>query len=599
MDSSPSIPLTIKTPQELRELKKTELQSVCDSIRKFIIESVAYEGKGHLGASLGVVELTVAIHYTFNTPWDLLVWDVGHQAYAHKIITERKHLFKSNRKLNGISGFPCREESIYDNFGTGHSSTSISAILGMAVASKLSKKNKQHICVIGDASISSGMALEALNHASATQANILVILNDNAIGIDPNIGGIHQYFQEIKNSEYQTDNHSKLTDIFRFKHLGVVDGHDLNELIHALEISKQEKGLKFLHVKTVKGKGLLEAEKKQTIYHAPGKFDPQTGKQIISPQKNTKYQDIFGKTLEELAYCNDKIIAITPAMPTGSGLNNFMKKFPERCFDTGIAEQHAVTFAGGMAIQDYIPYVVIYSTFLQRAYDQIIHDIALQNLAVVFCIDRAGIVGEDGATHHGIFDISYLNCIPNLHIFAPKDGIELRQLLFFTSKGLDYPVSIRYPRGYSNIEKWQINFNPKYTPYKIQKLRKGQKTAIISTGDTRNIIDNTIKILKEKNTNKLPSWYHITCIKPLDQENIRKILENYQYIITIEEGSKIGGFGSRILQITNTLELENNPKIRIVGIEDIFLKHGKTEELLEQTQLNSNYLSELILNFSI
>ena len=420
----------ISTLADLRSLNKEELVGLAADLRRFIIDIVATK-EGHLGASLGVVELTIALHYVFNTPEDLLVWDVGHQAYGHKILTDRKEQFHTNRQLGGLSGFPKRSESPYDAFGVGHSSTSISATLGMAIASALKgDRSKHHIAVIGDASIASGMAFEALNHAGVSKANILIVLNDNAIGIDPSVGALKNYLTNIKTNK-RVRKHN-IIEALNFDYSGPIDGHDIDQLITELERLKQIEGPKFLHVITTKGKGLKKAEQDQVKYHAPGKFDATTG-ELLPKSKNavsSKYQDVFGHTLVELAKKNEKIIGITPAMPTGSSLKYMLDELPDRAFDVGIAEQHAVTLAAGMATQGMLAFCTIYSTFLQRAYDQIIHDVALQKLPVIFCLDRAGLVGRDGATHHGVFDLAYLRCIPNMVIFAPINEVDLRNIMY-------------------------------------------------------------------------------------------------------------------------------------------------------------------------
>jgi len=448
----------ISNPSDLRKLSPEQLPQLAKELRDFIIDIVATK-EGHLGASLGVVELTIALHYLFDTPNDLLVWDVGHQAYGHKILTGRKEVFHTNRQFGGIAGFPSREESVFDAFGVGHSSTSISAALGMAIASRIKKDfNKQHIAVIGDASIASGMAFEALNHAGVSKANLLIILNDNAIGIDPAVGAVKEYLTKVKQDK-KLAAQNNIIKALNFEYSGPIDGHNLPKLLAELKRLQSVSGPKFLHVITTKGKGLKKAEEDQVTYHAPGKFDKISGKRL---QKNkseyTKYQDVFGKTLVTLAEKNKKIVGITPAMLTGSSLKFLMEKFPERTFDVGIAEQHAVTFSAGLATQGLIPFCTIYSTFLQRAYDQVIHDVALQNLPVIFCIDRAGLVGNDGATHHGVFDIAYLRCIPNLIICVPRNEIELRNILFTAQKDLQQPIAIRYPRGYGNLKDWELPF---------------------------------------------------------------------------------------------------------------------------------------------
>ena len=449
---------TITFPSDLRKLSEQELPQLTQELRDFIINAVATK-EGHLGASLGVAELTVALHYVFNTPNDLLVWDVGHQAYGHKILTGRRAQFHTNRQLDGISGFPKRNESEYDTFGVGHSSTAISAALGMAIASQLTgDAERQHIAVVGDASIASGMAFEALNHAGVTDTNLLVILNDNAIGIDPSVGDLKKYLTQVNlDRAPKTDN---IFEALNFNYSGPIDGHDLSILITELRRLKEVNGPKLLHVITKKGKGLRQAEENQVTYHAPGKFNAKTGDLLPKSETITppKFQDVFGKTLVELASKNTKIIGITPAMPTGSSLKFMMDAFPERAFDVGIAEQHAVTFAAGLATQGMVVYCNIYSTFLQRAYDQLIHDVCLQNLPVIFCLDRAGLVGEDGATHHGIFDLAHLRAIPNLMICAPRNEIELRNMLFTAQLGLNGPMAIRYPRGRGSIIDWELPF---------------------------------------------------------------------------------------------------------------------------------------------
>ena len=444
----------IDSPTDLRQLKTSELPQLAQELREFIIDIVATK-EGHLGASLGVVELTIALHYVFNTPNDKLIWDVGHQAYGHKILTGRKAIFSTNRQLGGISGFPKMSESEYDDFGTGHSSTSISAILGMAIAAQLKGEyDKQHIAVIGDASIASGMAFEGLNHMGVTDANVLVILNDNAIGIDPSVGALKKYLTNVKKGKAKDEN---IFECLNFDYTGPIDGHDIDQLLSELERLKSVSGPKLLHVITTKGKGLKQAEENQVTYHSPGRFDKRTGDLVQKSPENlaSKYQDVFGHTLIELAKKNKKIVGITPAMPTGSSLKFMMEEMPDRAFDVGIAEQHAVTMAAGMAAEGLVPFCNIYATFLQRAYDQVIHDVALQNLPVIFCLDRAGLVGQDGATHHGVFDIAYLRCIPNMIIFSPMNEIELRNSMYTAQMGLNLPIAIRNPRGRGVLHDWR------------------------------------------------------------------------------------------------------------------------------------------------
>lgn len=582
----------INNPTDLRKLPENQLPQLAKELRDFIIDIVSKK-EGHLGASLGVVELTIALHYVFNTPEDLLVWDVGHQAYGHKILTERRDVFHTNRERNGISGFPKRSESVYDTFGVGHSSTSISAALGMALASQLKGEiNKQHIAVIGDASIASGMAFEGLNHAGVTDANLLVILNDNAIGIDPSIGALKDYLTAVKEGKNPKQNN--IIKSLNFDYSGPIDGHDLPKLISELERLKSVKGPKFLHVITTKGKGLQLAEEDQVKYHAPGKFDAETGK--IHPKDEShlppKFQDVFGLTLVELAKQNGKIIGITPAMPTGSSMKYMMEAFPKRAIDVGIAEQHAVTLSAGMATQGMVVFCNIYSTFLQRAYDQVIHDVALQNLPVVFCLDRAGLVGEDGATHHGVFDIAYLNCIPNLIIAAPKDEIELRNIMFTASVGLNHPIAIRYPRGRGENVNWKQPFE-KIEIGKIKALQKGSKIAILSTGTIGN---NVTKAINEVENPEMFSHYHIPFIKPLDNIAIQEILNSHCQIITIEDGVITGGFGEQICSIV-AKENKNVPILNL-GIPDSFIEHGTIFELQQLCKIDVNHLIQLFNTYS-
>ncbi len=569
----------INLPKDLRQLKAEELPQLAQELREFIINIVATK-EGHLGASLGVVELTIALHYVFNTPQDVLIWDVGHQAYGHKILTGRKDIFDTNRQLNGISGFPNRSESKYDAFGVGHSSTSISAALGMAISSLLKGEDKHHIAVIGDASIASGMAFEGLNHAGVTDANLLVILNDNAIGIDPSVGALKQYLTNVKKGTQKQDN---IFEALNFDYSGPIDGHDLPLLISELERLKTVKGPKFLHIITTKGKGLKQAEIDQVKYHAPGKFNAETGELFAKSALKLppKYQDVFGETIVELALNNENIIGITPAMPTGSSLKYMMETIPDRAFDVGIAEQHAVTLAAGMATQGLIPFCNIYSTFLQRAYDQVIHDVALQNLPVIFCIDRAGFVGEDGATHHGVFDIAYLNCIPNFVIFAPKDAIALRNIMYTAQLGIDFPIAIRYPRGRGHLLDWKKPFEV-IEIGKGKCLKEGNRIAILTIGTTAKTIDDVISSLEQKST---IGHYDMMFVKPLDEGLLHHIFKKYEAIITIEDGTIVGGFGSSILAFANSNNYKQN--IVILGIEDQFIEHGNVDQLKQLQKLDA------------
>lgn len=579
---------TIQFPADLKSKSIEELIQLASEIRSFIIDVVSVHG-GHLGASLGVVELTIALHYVFDTPIDKLVWDVGHQAYVHKILTGRKADFATNRKKGGLSGFPNRAESVYDAFGVGHSSTAISAALGMAIAHKLEGKDTvNHIAVIGDASIASGMAFEALNHAGVTNAKLLVVLNDNAIGIDPSVGALKTYLMQVK--EGRNPKQNNMIKSLNINYTGPVNGHDIAELIKELQRLKSIDGPQFLHVVTTKGKGLKQAEENQVLYHAPGKFDKVTGDLLPGTNnKQVKYQDVFGWTMLEMARTNNKLFAITPAMPTGSSLRYMMDEFPERAIDVGIAEQHAVTLAAGIALEGYLVYCTIYSTFLQRAYDQLIHDVALQNIPVVFCIDRAGLVGEDGATHQGVFDIAYLNAVPNITILAPRSAVELRNVLYSLQFNRSQPVAVRYPRGYSDEENWQQAFQ-NIDFQQIETVRKGNKIAVFSTGT---IVNNVLAALGDQED---VSVYHFLQIKPLDQSEIKKILASYHTLLTIEEGVVNGGFGSSI----NRLVLEEELPIRVInlGVPDHFIEHATVNEQWQQCGLDVKSLQQLFKKLS-
>jgi len=578
---------TIQYPSDLRKLTPEQLPRLAAELREFIIDVVSVK-EGHLGASLGVIELTIALHYVFDTPNDLLVWDVGHQAYGHKILTGRKYNFDTNRQLNGISGFPKRSESGYDTFGTGHSSTSISAALGMAIASQVKGyADKNHIAVIGDASIASGMAFEGLNHAGVTNANLLVVLNDNAIGIDPSVGALKHYLTQVKEGKNPRQNN--MIKSLNFDYTGPIDGHDFKALIKELQRLKNTKGPKFLHIITTKGKGLKQAEENQVKYHAPGKFDKLTGEVLAIADDNLppKYQDVFGLTLVELAEQNPNIIGITPAMPSGSSMKFMMEVFPERAIDVGIAEQHAVTLAAGMATQGMVVFCNIYSTFLQRAYDQAIHDVALQNLPVIFCLDRAGLVGEDGATHHGVFDIAFLNCIPNLIIFAPLNEGELRNILYTSQLGLQHPIAIRYPRGRGENLNWLQPFKA-IEIGKACQLQKGDSVAVLSTGTIGN---NVIKALTEIENNAAFSHYHFGFIKPLDEVALHDIFKTHQNIITIEDGAITGGFGSSILTFAARHGYTLN--IKTLGVPDVFIEHGTVNQLQHYCGIDVKTLKDI------
>jgi 1-deoxy-D-xylulose-5-phosphate synthase len=605
----------INSPSDLRKLPETQLKAFCEELRQTIIDQVSVNG-GHFGASLGVVELTTALHYVFNTPTDQLVWDVGHQAYGHKILTGRKDVFHTNRIYKGISGFPKRSESEYDTFGVGHSSTSISAALGMAVASQYKgDTNRQHIAVIGDGAMTAGMAFEAMNHAGVSGANLLVILNDNCMSIDPNVGALKEYLTDITTSHTYNKvredvwkllglvskfgpnaqeivkkvekslkgallKQSNLFEALNFRYFGPVDGHDVDHLVKVLSDLKDIPGPKILHCLTVKGKGYALAEQDQTKWHAPGLFDKITGeikKSTSTTPQPPKYQDVFGHTLLELAQANDKIMGVTPAMPSGSSLNIMMKAMPDRAFDVGIAEQHAVTFSAGLATQGLIPFCNIYSSFMQRAYDQVLHDVALQNLNVVFCLDRAGLAGADGPTHHGAYDIAYMRCIPKMTIAAPMNEQELRNLMFTASQDNMGAFTIRYPRGNGVMVDWK-------TPLEIlpvgvgRKIKDGEKVAILTLGHPGNFAVEACEQLAKENI--FPAHYDLRFAKPLDEKMLREVFENYTHIITVEDGCIQGGVGSAVLEFMADHQL--NAIVKRLGIPDQYIEHGEQPELWKE-----------------
>ncbi|GIZ09130.1 1-deoxy-D-xylulose-5-phosphate synthase [Flavobacterium sp. UMI-01] len=586
----------IQNPTDLRLLSESQLPQLAQELRDFIIGVVAVK-EGHLGASLGVVELTVALHYVFNTPDDVLIWDVGHQAYGHKILTERRERFETNRQFGGISGFPKRSESVYDAFGVGHSSTSISAALGMAIASNLKGEfEKQHIAVIGDASIASGMAFEGLNHAGVTDANLLVILNDNAIGIDPSVGALKQYLTAVKTGKNPRQNN--IIKSLNFDYSGPIDGNDIFAVVKELKRLQKIKGPKFLHIITTKGKGLKQAEEDQVKYHAPGKFDALSGEIHLKSEENLppKYQDVFGLTVLDLAQKNEKIIGITPAMPSGSSLKFMMEALPERAFDVGIAEQHAVTLAAGMATQGMVVYCNIYSTFLQRAYDQLIHDVALQNLPVIFCLDRAGLVGEDGATHHGVFDIAYLRCIPNMVIYSPLNEIELQNILYTVQLGIDFPIAIRYPRGRGVTVNWQSNHFGQYRPIEIGRskcLKEGTKVAVLSNGTIGRNVSEAIDTISNPTA---IAHYDFPFVKPLDEKVLHFIFKTFKKIITIEDGTIIGGFGAAILDFGS--QNKYAVPVQKLGIPDVFIEQGTVSELQQLCGIDVTSLAMLFKEVS-
>ena len=604
----------VDTPDDLKKLTIEELPQLCDEIRSLIIDVISVN-QGHLGASLGTVELAVALHYVFNTPNDKVIWDVGHQAYAHKILTGRKGLFHTIRMYKGISGFPRMSESKYDAFGVGHSSTSISAALGMGVAARLSGDSAQHqVAVIGDGAMTGGMAMEALNNAGVSNANLLVILNDNQIAIDKNVGAIKDYLADIvtsrtynklrdkiwflmgggtkygKNSRAvikQLGNavkssiltRSNLFEAFNFRYFGPVDGNDVIRLIKLLSDLKEIQGPKLLHICTIKGKGFEQAENDQIGYHAPGVFDRNTGaiKEDNCRGQAPKYQTVFGRTIIELAEQNPKIIGITPAMSTGCSLNIMMNKMPERAFDVGIAEQHAVTFSAGMACEGYIPFCNIYSTFLQRAYDQVIHDVALQKLHVVFCLDRGGLVGEDGPTHHGTFDLAYLRCIPNMIIAAPMNEEELRNMMFTAQLDGMGPFSIRYPRGRGVMPQWKTGFK-ELKPGKGRMIRDGKEVAILSIGHIGNEVVNACEELEKGGISV--AHYDMRFLRPLDESLLHTALERFDKLITVEDGTIIGGLGSAVIEFIS--EHDYRAKVKRLGIPDRFIDQGSPEELYRE-----------------
>jgi 1-deoxy-D-xylulose-5-phosphate synthase len=602
----------VTTPEELRKLKPEQLYDFCNELRDFIISTVSVNG-GHFGASLGVVELTTAIHYVYNTPYDQLVWDVGHQAYGHKILTGRRDVFHTNRKFGGISGFPKRSESDYDTFGVGHSSTSISAAVGMAVAKTYKKEDdRKVVAVIGDGAITGGMAFEGLNHGGWENADMLVVLNDNNMSIDPNVGALKEYLTDITTSK----TYNKLRDevwnllgklnklgekargiaarleqgltahatkpgmLFEalgFRYFGPVDGHDINHLVRLMEDMKNIPGPKLLHVVTVKGKGYELAEKNQTKWHAPGLFDKVTGeiqKKVSDAPSPPKYQDVFGHTIIELAKKNEKIMGVTPAMPSGCSLKYMMAEMPDRAFDVGIAEQHAATFSAGLATQGLIPFCNIYSTFMQRAYDQVIHDVAIQNLNVVFCLDRGGLAGADGHTHQGSFDLAYFRCIPNMVVSAPMDEHELRNMMLTASQDDMGPFSIRYPRGKGVKVDWR-NEMELIPVGKGRKLTDGEGVAILTIGHPGNFAQDAIKELEAEGLH--PAHYDMRFVKPLDEEMLHEIFQKYDRVVTVEDGVLMGGFGSAVLEFM--VDHGYTAKVERLGLPDKFIEHGTQQEL--------------------
>jgi 1-deoxy-D-xylulose-5-phosphate synthase len=603
----------INSPADLKNFSEDDLIQISNELRQYIIDLVSVKG-GHFGASLGVVELTVALHYVFNTPVDQLVWDVGHQAYGHKILTGRREVFHTNRIYKGLSGFPKRSESEYDTFGVGHSSTSISGALGMAVASRYKKEEKHHIAVIGDGSMTAGLAFEGLNHAGAENANLLVILNDNCMSIDPNVGALKQYLTDITTS--QTYNkvkddvwnllgklskfgksaqeivskiengvktsllkQSNLFESLQFRYFGPVDGHDVNRLTKVLQDLKEIPGPKLLHVLTQKGKGYKFSETgNPTLWHAPGLFNKDTGeliKPLVSGPQAPKYQDVFGHTIVELAEKNPKIMGITPAMPSGCSLNIMMKAMPDRAFDVGIAEQHAVTFSAGLATQGLVPFCNIYSSFMQRAYDQVVHDVALQNLHVVFCLDRGGLAGADGPTHHGAFDLAYFRCIPNMVVSAPMNEEELRNLMYTAQLDKNAgPFSIRYPRGNGVMIDWRKPFT-EIQIGKGRKIKDGDDVAILSIGTAGNLVTKAIETLGKQAISA--AHYDMRFAKPIDEALLHEVFKKHTKVITVEDGCIVGGMGSAVLEFMG--DHGYAAKVKRLGMPDEFIEHGEQSEL--------------------
>ena len=623
MDIKPGVLLQqINSPADLKKMSKEDMLKVADELRQYIIDVVSVYG-GHFGASLGVVELSVALHYVLNTPYDQVVWDVGHQAYGHKILTGRRDDFPTNRKYHGLSGFPKRSESEYDTFGVGHSSTSISAALGMAMASQYKgETDRQHVAVIGDGAMTAGISFEAMNHAGFAKSNVIIILNDNNMSIDPNVGALKEYLTDITTSHTynkvkddvwkllgklpvgktftrgmakkltegmkgMVSNSSNLFEALNLRYFGPIDGHNVTKLIETLQDLKDIPGPKLLHIKTVKGKGYGLAEKDQTKWHAPGLFDKVTGeimkKKFDLPQP-PKYQDVFGHTIIELAEKNDKIMGVTPAMPSGCSLKFMMEKMPDRAFDVGICEQHAVTLSAGMATQGMRVFCNIYSSFMQRAYDMVIHDVAIQKLPVIFCLDRAGLVGEDGPTHHGCYDIAYMRCVPHMIVSAPMNEGELRDLMYTAQlEKNQLPFSIRYPRGEGTMPQWKTEMKE----IKIgtgRKLKDGNDIAILSFGHPGNFAAEAIRDVKKEGIN--PAHYDMRFAKPIDEEMLHEVFAKFNKIITVEDGTVVGGFGSAVLEFMN--EHRYTAEVKIMGIPDRLVEHGTPKQLYDEIGIDAN-----------
>ncbi len=618
----------INNPDDLKKFSKEQMQQVTDELRQYIIDVVSVHG-GHFAASLGVVELSVALHYVFNTPYDQLVWDVGHQSYGHKILTGRRDSFPTNRKQHGLSGFPKRSESEYDTFGVGHSSTSISAALGMAMASQYKgETDRQHIAVIGDGAMTAGISFEAMNHAGVEKSNVIIILNDNGISIDANVGALKEYLTDITTSHTynkvkddvwkllgklpvgktfsramaaklteglkgMVSSSSNLFEALKLRYFGPIDGHNVAKLIETLQDLKDIPGPKLLHIKTVKGKGYELAEKDQTKWHAPGLFDKVTGKiakKIYEVKQAPKYQDVFGHTIIELAEKNDKIMGVTPAMPSGCSLKFMMEAMPNRAFDVGICEQHAVTLSAGMATQGLRVFCNIYSSFMQRAYDMVIHDVAIQKLPVIFCLDRAGLVGEDGPTHHGCYDIAYMRCVPHMIVSAPMNEAELRDLMYTAQlEKNQLPFSIRYPRGEGVMPEWRTQMKE----IKIgtgRKLKDGEEIAILSFGHPGNFAAEAIRDVKKEGIN--PAHYDMRFAKPLDEEMLHEVFAKFNKIITIEDGIIVGGIGSAVLEFMN--EHGYKADVKIMGIPDRLVEHGTPKQLYDEIGIDANGIANML-----
>jgi 1-deoxy-D-xylulose-5-phosphate synthase len=619
----------IDTPDDLKKVSREKLHQVCDELRQYIIDIVSVHG-GHFAASLGVVELSVALHYVYNTPYDQLVWDVGHQAYGHKILTGRRDAFVTNRKYNGLSGFPKRSESPYDTFGVGHSSTSISAALGMSMAAKYKGENRKSVAIIGDGSMTAGMAFEAMNHAGVADSDVLIILNDNCMSIDPNVGALKEYLTDISTSptynkfrdelwelmgklpigktftrdmaskveaglKGMVSKSSNLFEALQLRYFGPIDGHNIANLVDTLKDLREIPGPKILHILTVKGKGYELAEKDQTKWHAPGLFDKLTGeiikKKIETPQP-PKYQDVFGLTLVELAEMNPMIMGVTPAMPSGSSMKFMMEAMPDRAFDVGICEQHAVTLSAGLATQGVKVFCNIYSTFMQRAYDQVIHDVALQKLPVIFCLDRAGLVGEDGPTHHGCYDIAFFRCIPNLIIAAPMNEQELRNLMYTAQlPANDLPFVIRYPRGEGVMVDWKKPFE-QLAIGKGRRLKEGKEVAILSFGHPGNNAQTAIRNLRLEGID--PAHYDMRFVKPIDEALLHEVFQNYKLVVTVEDATVVGGFGSAVLEFMNAHNYHS--QVRILGIPDAVVEHGTLKELQQECHYDAMAIANAVKN---